>query len=318
MAASAKCLHCRAAEFSRPNKETTMTEKLAVIGMGQMGSAMAARLRESNLDVVGFDVSPDQRARLEREGFRMAADIAEALKDRSIVLTSLPDPKAVSEAWLGAGGIVATAAKGALCIELSTIDPHTMRSVADAAHARGIAVVDCPVSGGPIEARNGKLILIAGGDEKDIARAEPILQRLGAEWKHTGGIGTAKAVKIVNNMMTMGNVLVAAEAFALGVAAGVEPQKLYDVLSVSGGRSHHFTKRFPNALKGDFSPGFKMELGEKDLALAIELGRTIKMPTPSASASRELYALALAEGFRGQDIVALLSMYQNWAGGPAK
>jgi 3-hydroxyisobutyrate dehydrogenase-like beta-hydroxyacid dehydrogenase len=295
-----------------------MTEKIAVIGMGQMGSAMAGRLRESNLDVVGFDVSADQRGRLEKEGFRMAADIAEALRDRSIVLTSLPDPKAVSEAWLGAGGIVASAAKGALCIELSTIDPHTMRSVADAAQARGIAVVDCPVSGGPLEARNGKLILIAGGDEKDIARAEPILQRLGAEWKHTGGIGTAKAVKIVNNMMTMGNVLVAAEAFALGVAAGVEPQKLYDVLSVSGGRSHHFTKRFPNALKGDFSPGFKMELGEKDLALAIELGRTIKMPTPSASASRELYALALAEGFRGQDIVALLSMYRNWASGPAK
>jgi 3-hydroxyisobutyrate dehydrogenase len=188
-----------------------MTEKIAVIGMGQMGSAMAARLRESNLDVVGFDVNADQRARLEKEGFRMAASIAEALKERSVVLTSLPDPKAVSEAWLGAGGIVASAAKGALCIELSTIDPHTMRSVADAAHARGIAVVDCPVSGGPLEARSGKLILIAGGDEKDIARAEPILQRLGAEWKHTGGIGTAKAVKIVKNMMTMGNVPVAAE-----------------------------------------------------------------------------------------------------------
>jgi 3-hydroxyisobutyrate dehydrogenase-like beta-hydroxyacid dehydrogenase len=295
-----------------------MTEKIAVIGMGQMGSAMAGRLRESNLDVVGFDVSADQRARLVREGFRMAASIAEALEGRSVVLTSLPDPKAVSEAWLGAGGIVASAAKGALCIELSTIDPETMRNVAAAAAARGIAVIDCPVSGGPNEARSGKLVLMTGGEATDIARAEPVLRQLGAEWKRTGGIGTAKAVKIVNNMMTMGNVLVAAEAFALGVAAGVEPQKLYDVLSVSGGRSHHFTKRFPNALKGDFSPGFKMELGEKDLALAIELGRTIKMPTPSASASRELYALALAEGFRGQDIVALLSMYQNWAGGATK
>ena len=136
---------------------------------------------------------------------------------------------------------------------------------------------------------------------------------LGNDWKYTGPVGTAKVVKIVNNMMSMGNVLVAAEAFALGVAAGVDPSNLYDVLSVSGGRSHHFTKRFPNAIKGDFSPGFKMELGEKDLALAVELGRMTKMPTPSASATRELYALALAEGFRGQDIVALLKMYQNWA-----
>lgn len=293
-----------------------MTEKVAVIGMGQMGSAMAARLRESNFDILGFDVSADQRNRLVQEGFRMASSIPEALKDRSIILTSLPDPRAVSEAWLGTNGIVASAVKGSLCIELSTIDPQTMRTVAEAAASRGIAVVDCPVSGGPNEARTGKLILIAGGELSDVTRAEPVLQRLGADWKHTGGVGTAKAVKIVNNMMTMGNVLVAAEAFALGVAAGVEPQKLYDVLSVSGGRSHHFTKRFPNALKGDFSPGFKMELGEKDLALAVELGRTIKMPTPSASSSRELYSLALAEGFRGQDIVALLSMYQNWARPP--
>jgi 3-hydroxyisobutyrate dehydrogenase-like beta-hydroxyacid dehydrogenase len=264
-----------------------MPEKVAVIGMGQMGSGMAGRLRESNLDVVGYDVNADQRARLTKDGFRMASSIAEALEGRTIVLTSLPDPKAVTEAWLGA--------KGSLCIELSTIDPQTMRQVAEAAEARGIAVVDCPVSGSPNEARAGKLILIAGGDRADVARAEPILKRLGSEWKYTGGVGTAKVVKIVNNMMSMGNVLVAAEAFALGVAAGVEPEKLYDVLSVSGGRSHHFTKRFPNALKGDFSPGFKLELGEKDLALGVELGR------------------ALAEGFRGQDIVSLLAMYQNWA-----
>jgi 3-hydroxyisobutyrate dehydrogenase len=293
--------------------ERCMSEKVAVIGMGQMGSGMAGRLKESGLDVVGYDINADQRARLASEGFQMAPGIAEALAGRTLVLTSLPDPKAVMEAWLGADGIVAHAAKGTLCIELSTIDPQTMRQVAEAAIARGLAVVDCPVSGSPNEARSGKLILIAGGEMADVTRAEPFLKLLGNDWKYTGGVGTAKVVKIVNNMMSMGNVLVAAEAFALGVAAGVEPDKLYDVLSVSGGRSHHFTKRFPNALKGDFSPGFKLELGEKDLALAVELGRATRMPTPSASATRELYALALAEGFRGQDIVSLLAMYQNWA-----
>jgi 3-hydroxyisobutyrate dehydrogenase-like beta-hydroxyacid dehydrogenase len=290
-----------------------MSEKVAVIGMGQMGSGMAGRLRESNVDVVGYDISPDQSARLASEGFRMTSSIAEALAGRTLVLTSLPDPKSVMSAWLGADGIVANAAKGTLCIELSTIDPQTMRQVADAAAARGISAVDCPVSGSPKEARAGKLVVIAGGAQEDVARAEPIFKLLGTEWKYTGGVGTAKVVKIVNNMMSMGNVLVAAEAFALGVAAGVEPQKLYDVLSVSGGRSHHFTKRFPNALKGDFSPGFKMELGEKDLALGVELGRMMHMPTPSASTARELYALALTQGFRGQDIVSLLKMYENWA-----
>ena len=292
-----------------------MSQQAAVVGMGQMGSGMAGRLKESGYDIVGYDVNSDQRARLAQAGFTMAGSIREALAGRDVILTSLPDPKAVREAWLGADGIVAHAGKGSLCIELSTIDPGTMREVAEAAAARGIAVVDCPVSGSPNEARSGKLILIAGGDRKDVERAEPLLKLLGSDWKYTGGVGTAKVVKIVNNMMSMGNVLVASEAFALGVAAGVEPDKLYDVLSVSGGRSHHFTKRFPNAIKGDFSPGFKMELGEKDMALAIDLGRTMKMPTPTASTVRELFSIALAEGYRGQDIVALMAMYQRWAKG---
>ena len=290
-----------------------MSEKIAVIGMGQMGAAMATRLQQSGLKVVGYDIDPGQRSRLAKDGFTMASSIAEALSGCSTVLTSLPDSKAVTEAWLGAGGIVAHAAASALCIELSTIDPHTMRQVAEAASARGIAVVDCPVSGSPNEAKAGQLVLIAGGDEAAVKRAESIFGWLGEKWKYTGAVGTAKVVKIVNNMMSMGNVLVAAEAFALGVAAGVESETLYDVLSVSGGRSHHFSKRFPNALKGNFSPGFKMELGEKDLALGVELGRSVRMPTPSASATRELYALALVEGHRGKDIVSLLAMYQNWA-----
>ena len=112
-----------------------------------------------------------------------------------------------------------------------------------------------------------------------------------------------------------GYLAVSCVLFALGVTACVEPQMLYDILSVSGGRSHHFTKRFPNAIKGDFAPGFKMELGEKDLALAVELGRQIKVPTPAASLVRDLFAIALSEGYRGQDIVALLSMYQKWGEG---
>ena len=188
-----------------------------------------------------------------------------------------------------------------------------MREVGQAAAARGLAVLDCPVSGSPAEARVGRLILIVGGDRSDVERAEPLMKLLGTDWKHTGGVGTAKVVKIVNNMMSMGNVLVAAEAFALGVAAGVEPDKLYEVLSVSGGRSHHFTKRFPNALKGDFAPGFKMESARRiwrsvsSWAAACacrrppppRCGSSMPWPWPKASAVK--------------DIVALLAMYRGWA-----
>ena len=291
-----------------------MSKKIAVIGMGQMGSNMASRLGEAQFDVMGYDIAERVRKNLSERGVKMGDGLAETLSGRSIVLTSLPDPKAVKSAWLGTSGIAALAEPNSLIIELSTIDPTTMKTVAAAALENGHAVLDCPVSGSPNEAGSGKLVLLVGGEENAVKRGEPLFDLLGQTWKHTGPVGTAKVVKIVNNMMSMGNVLVAAEAFSLGVAAGVKPQKLFDVISVSGGRSHHFTKRFPNALKGDFSPGFKMELGEKDLSLGIDLGRANNLPTPTASIVREMYAMALAEGFRGQDIVALLAMYDKWAG----
>jgi 3-hydroxyisobutyrate dehydrogenase len=290
-----------------------MDNKIAVVGMGQMGSGMARRLVGEGEDVVGYDLNTQTRQALAKEGLTMADSVAEAVAERDIILTSLPDPVAVRAAWLGEGGLVEVAENGSLIIELSTIDPNTMKEVGAAALARGLDVIDCPVSGSPAEAAQGKLILITGGEEAAIARAEPVLKLLGGTARHTGPVGTAKVVKIVNNMMSMGNVLVASEAFALGVAAGVEPDKLFEVLSVSGGRSHHFLKRFPNVLADDYRPGFKMELGEKDLALAVDFGRATGMPTPAASMAREMMATALSEGYRGQDIVALHDMYRQWA-----
>ena len=292
-----------------------MKDRIAVVGMGQMGSGMAARLTETGFDVVGYDISPARRQELAERQVAMAETLAEALAGRRTVLTSLPDPSAVRAAWLGPDGILAKAGPGTLILELSTIDPGTMREIGAAAAAKGLAVVDCPVSGGPGEARGGEMVLIVGGDEADVQRAAPVLRQLGPMWRHTGPVGTAKAVKLVNNMMSLGNVLIAAEAFALGEAAGVAPDKLYEVLSVSGGRSFHFTKRFPKAIGGDFEPGFKMELGEKDLSLAIDLGRAVGQPTPAASLVRELMAMALAQGWRGKDIVALLDMYRQIGNG---
>jgi 3-hydroxyisobutyrate dehydrogenase-like beta-hydroxyacid dehydrogenase len=290
-----------------------MSERIAVIGMGQMGSGMARRLIAQGLDVVGYDIATQTRQALANEGLAIAGSAHDAVSGRTLVMTSLPDPAAIRAAWLGAGGLVETVAPGSLILELSTIDPVTMREVAAAAAARGIEVVDCPVSGSPAEAAEGQLVLIVGGEEAAVKRAEPILKLLGPTWRHTGPVGTAKVVKLVNNMMSMGNVLVAAEAFALGVAAGVAPEKLFEVLSVSGGRSHHFLKRFPWVLEGSYEPGFKMELGEKDMALALELGRAMRMPTPAASMVREVMAMALSEGYRGQDIVATHDMYKRWA-----
>ncbi len=286
-------------------------KKIAFIGTGQMGRGMSQRLVERGFDVLGYDVSEQSRLAAQALGIPTTDDLSAALAGRKIILTSLPNSTTAIDAWMGSEGILTFAEQGAIGIELSTIDPDTMRKLAEAGKSKDIDLIDAPVSGGPGETVTGKLVVMVGGLQSSIAQVDEVLKALSSSYHYTGDVGTAKAVKLVNNMMSMGNIVVAAEAFALGLAAGVEPDLLYSVLSQSGGTSHHFTKRFPKAIKNDFAPGFKLELGEKDLALAIEFGRTLQHPTPAASAIRELMALGLAAGYRGQDVIAMLDFYNQ-------
>jgi len=288
-------------------------DPVCVVGLGNIGGSVLANLVEKGHDVVGFDPDPDARERAANAGARVTDVFTDAVAGAGVTITSLPDAPVVKSVWLGDDGLVAHATSGSFVVELSTIDPDSMREIATPAKDAGLRVLDCAVSGGPVEARNGTLSLIVGADDTDLDDARSLLDDVGSV-SHTGPVGTGKIVKLVNNLMSMGNVLVAAEAFAVGVAAGMDPQRLYDVLSVSGGRSHHFTKRFPKALSGDFDPGFTMRLGEKDLGLGLELARSVGVPAPAAATTRQMYTLALAEGLADADIVALLKLYQRWAG----
>lgn len=287
-------------------------EPVCVVGLGTMGGAVAAHLVGAGHQVSGYDTSEAAVRRAEEAGVRTAASLAEAVAGARTVITSLPDSAAVRTVWSGPDGLVRHAAPGAFAVELSTIDPDTMREVAGPAREAGLRVVDCAVSGGPDEAANGSLALIVGAEQAELRDLEPLLARIGVSTAHTGPVGTGKVVKLVNNLMSMANVLIAAEAFEIGVAAGVDPERLFDVLSGGGGRSHHFTKRFPWALAGDFRARFTVALGEKDLGLGLELARSVGMPAPAASMVRSMYAMAAAEGLANQDIVALTRLYRRW------
>jgi 3-hydroxyisobutyrate dehydrogenase len=287
--------------------------RVAVVGLGQMGSALSANLRERGVDVLGWDVDAATRQRVASQGIAVAGSLAEALAGRQFVLSSLPNAAIVRSAWLDSDGVVALADPGTVCIELSTIEPSAMKEIAEGAIKRGLFVLDCPVSGGPVEARAGTLIVMVGGEMAVMERARPLLKLLGPTIRHTGEIGTAKVVKIVNNMMAMGNLVIACEAFSLGEAAGVDPATLFEVLAESGGRSQTFTKRFPHALRDDYAPRFKLELAEKDLALGLSMAQSEGIRTPAVAQVRELFSKALDEGYRGQDAVALLAMYRSWA-----
>jgi 3-hydroxyisobutyrate dehydrogenase-like beta-hydroxyacid dehydrogenase len=290
------------------------TPTIGFVGLGAMGGAMAGYLVKSGYAVAGYDVSAERAEAAVLAGVTRAASPAEAVRAADVVLSSLPSPAAVREAYLGSGGIVAAARPGATLADLSTVDPDTWRDVARAAAPRGLACLDAPVSGGPVEAGSGRLVFLVGGDAEVLERCRPIFATLGSEIHHVGPLGSAQVVKIVNNVMTMGNVAVAAEAMVLGVKAGLDPQRLFDILSTSGGRSHHFLKRFPNVLAGDFSPRFSIALSRKDLGLAARLAESLGVPMLTTAVVRQVYEAAAAAGLDGQDMAAVTELFERWAG----
>jgi 3-hydroxyisobutyrate dehydrogenase len=297
------------------------TPSIGFVGLGMMGGQMARRLAEQGYPVTGYDPDAERAGRAEKSGVGRAASPAAAAAAADVVLSSLPDPAALRRAYLGADGVLSTTRPGTTLIDLSTVDPDTWREVAAAARAQGADCLDAPVSGGPAEAGNGKLVFLVGGEAAVLERCRSLLLALGTEIHHVGPLGSGQIVKIVNNVMSMGNVAVAAEAMVLGVKAGMDPQRLFEILSTSGGRSHHFLKRFPNVLSGDFTPYFSIGLSRKDVSLALALAARLEMPMLVASTVRQVYEAAHARGFGQLDMAAVTRLYEEWTGvtvrGPA-
>jgi len=284
---------------------------VGVVGLGVMGRAISRRLLATGHHVRGHDVSQEAVRQAGALGVEPAT--VDGIAALETVLTSLPDDGAVTDVLLPPDGLVARMGPGATVVELSTVLPRTIRTVEGAAGPRGIRVLDCAVSGGPAEAASGSLVLMVGAGADDLERARPLLESLGSI-QHAGAVGDGKTVKLVNNVMTMGNVLVAAEAFTLGVRAGIEPRRLFQVLAGSGGRSHHFLKRFPHLLERDFEARFSLRLGEKDLRLALLLAEEAGAALPATAVVHQLYRSAIALGSPDEDIVAVARLYERLAG----
>jgi 3-hydroxyisobutyrate dehydrogenase-like beta-hydroxyacid dehydrogenase len=288
--------------------------QIGFVGLGTMGGPMARRLAEQGHRVIGYDVDAARGARAREGGVTLATSPAGTAEQADAVLSSLPDPAALRRAYLGADGVLTTAKAGATFIDLSTVDPDTWREVAAAARAKSVDALDAPVSGGPAEAGSGKLVFLVGGEPAVLERCRPLLLTLGTEIHHVGPLGSGQIIKLVNNVMSIGNVAVAAEAMVLGVKAGMDPQRLFDILSTSGGRSHHFLKRFPNVLAGDFTPYFGIGLSRKDIALALGMAAKLEVPMLVASTVRQVYEAAHAQGFGQLDMAAVTKLYEHWTG----
>jgi 3-hydroxyisobutyrate dehydrogenase len=289
------------------------TPHVGFIGLGVMGSRMAATLARGGYGLDVFDLDP-AKTRAVAEGGAAAAASARAVAERSdVVFTSLPWPATVREVYLGAGGVVEAARPGTILVDMSTVDPETTRAVHAAAAARGVHHLDAPVSGGYREAENGTLVIIVGGERDAFDRAKPVLEVLGASVHHAGPSGAGNIVKLVNNVMSMGNMLVAAEVFVLGVKAGMDPKTLFEILRTSAGRSYHFERRLPNILARNFAPGFTVDLARKDLGLAVDMARSHDVPVPATSLLHQLYNASSALGDGPNDFAAIVKLFESWA-----
>jgi 3-hydroxyisobutyrate dehydrogenase len=289
------------------------TPHVGFIGLGVMGSRMAATLARGGYGLDVFDLDP-AKTRAVAEAGAAAAASARAVAERSdVVFTSLPWPATVREVYLGAGGVVEAARPGTILVDMSTVDPETTRSVHAAAAARGVHHLDAPVSGGYREAENGTLVIIVGGERDAFDRAKPVLEVLGASVHHAGPSGAGNIVKLVNNVMSMGNMLVAAEVFVLGVKAGMDPTTLFEILRTSAGRSYHFERRLPNILARNFAPGFTVDLARKDLGLAVDMARSHDVPVPATSLLHQLYNASSALGDGPNDFAAIVKLFESWA-----
>jgi 3-hydroxyisobutyrate dehydrogenase-like beta-hydroxyacid dehydrogenase len=284
-----------------------MAARIGVLGLGKMGGAFAARLRDQGYETYGYDPSDAATERFVAEG-GIAASL-KSVADCHTVISSLPSDSEVIAVF--DDQLLADLSGGTL-IELSTILPSTMVALAGKAATHDVQVVDCPVSGGFNDARAGTIVLLVGADKAVLERNTELLNAMGVV-RYVGKVGNGKIVKLVNNMMSLGNMVVAAEAFALGASLGMDGQELFDVLNQSGGRSLSFTRRIPSVLQRDFSARFALYLAEKDLRLALEMGHQGSYPMPVTAAVHQVYEMATTMGLSSEDQAAVIKVYQAWA-----
>ncbi|WP_394538425.1 3-hydroxyisobutyrate dehydrogenase [Lysobacter enzymogenes] len=289
--------------------------RIAFIGLGHMGGRMAANLLKAGHELQVFDLVPAAVEAAVALGARAAASAAEAVDGAQVAISMLPASRHVEGLYLGEDGLLARLAPDALAIDCSTIAPASAQKVAAAAAARGVAMIDAPVSGGTAGAAAGTLTFIVGGDAAALERARPLLQAMGRNVFHMGASGAGQVAKLCNNM-ALGVIMAATgEALALGAAHGLDPAALSQMMAVSTGRSWatEVCNPWPGVLENapasrGYRGGFGSDLMLKDLGLAAEAAMGVGSPIPLGELARNLYALNARAGRGGLDFSSVIQL----------
>ena len=289
--------------------------KLGFIGTGNMGNPMAANLIKAGHQLTVHDLRREAATNLLEMGAEWADSPREAVPGNDAVLTSLPVPRDVEAVVLGEDGILEGAGNGTVVFDLSTNSPTVVRNLHQVCAAKGVTLLDSPVSGGTYGAAAGTLAVMVGGDRATFDRFESTLGAIGSHVVYCGDIGAGSVCKICNNLMSMGIGVLLSEALTLGVKAGVDLATLADVISHSSGSSRRLTEKFPRFLfQGNFEPGFATALAAKDVRLATDLGREYGVPMDLSNLVDQRHVEAMFRGFGPEDSDAVARIQEEKAG----
>jgi len=289
--------------------------RIGFIGTGRMGNPMARHLIEKGHQLKVHDLVHKATTNLEEMGAKWAATPKAASQGSDVVFTSLPGPKEVEAAVTGGDGVIEGAARGAVYIDLSTSSPTSTRKIAQALQARGVDMLDAPVSGGVVGAEAATLAVMVGGDEAVYRRVKPVLDCIGDKAMYCGPLGSGMVCKICNNLVTLSLAAFLPEVLTMGVKAGVDLEVLAKAITSGSGQNYALEKKYPNKLfKGDFDPGFSLAMAAKDMGLASALGKELGLPMEVANVLEQRYVEAMGRGLGPKDSDVVATLYEERTG----
>jgi len=285
------------------------------IGLGIMGSRMAANLRRAGHELTVFNRTRERaEAWAEGHGGTVAATPAEVGAAADIVITMVVDGPQVRAMVLEEDGVAEGAGEGTLCVDMSTISPTETRAIGAALGERGIHFMDAPVTGSSPRAEDGTLTIMAGGDAAAFERARPLFEIMGKLVLHVGELGQGQVVKLINNAVAATNASTLAQALVVGRATGVDLDSLVAVMAAGSGGSAMLDLKAQPMRKHDYSTLFKLEHMLKDVRLCLEEGQAAGVPFPAAADTREVLSAAMGRGLGDADFAALLEVVEAMAG----
>lgn len=288
---------------------------IGFIGIGQMGRHMAQHILDAGYDLIIHDCVREKAQHLLEKGAKWMETPEDLARSCEVVLSCLPGPIEVEKVIYSGNGLIAGWKRGDIYVDMSTNSPTTIRRVAEDAKDKGVAVLDAPVSGGTQGAAQGTLAIMVGGSAPSLERVRGILHVIGSKIFHVGDVGCGNIAKLVNNMIALSCAAITAEGLVLGAKAGIDVNKLWQVVTASSGNNYMLEHKYPlTALRGNFEPGFKITLALKDIGLALALAKEHGVPQPVAATVEQRFLEAKASGLSEKDCSAIIVLSERITG----